>query len=175
MLYLVSFNALPERSSTNYEEYNRLQNYYLGIFLFFFGLPQGFMGFLMKPLAKKINCYQIAYYGSLLTTLLMLTTVVVFYLGVFWLDCVVAFLWGVVMTIHRSNLYSLVSKHFNNNLEMFAVKQFIAGISFTIFVIIISLLLKLTTIVAFSFQLVMYVLITKSAWTIMRRDQRVKT
>lgn len=116
MLYFVSFNSMPEAASLTSEEYQHLQKYYLGVFLFFYGLPQGFMGFLMKPIAKWINCYQIAYYATLISFLLMIATLVVFYLGIFWIDCVIAFFWGVILTVHRSNTPTLTSKHFNNSL-----------------------------------------------------------
>jgi len=129
------------------------------------------MGFLMKPLSRNINCYQIAYYGTLISFLLMVLTVFAFYLGIFWVDCLIAFIWGLLLTTHRSNLPTLISKHFNNSLEMFGVQQFLGAISFAALVLIISLMLKLSVFATFLLLLVILAKVTRDAWTIMRRHQ----
>jgi hypothetical protein len=59
-------------------------------------------------------------------------------------DCVIAFLWGIIFSINRSNLYTLVSKYFNNSLEMFGLQQFMGALTFAVITVILSILMKVS-------------------------------
>lgn len=100
----------------------------------------------------------------------MVATLVVFYVGIFWLDCVISLGWGLLLAAHQSNLPTLMSKHFNNDLEMFGVQQFIGAIVFAVLVLVLSLLVKFSSFATFSLLILIFGVVAKDSWTIMKKN-----
>ncbi len=169
ILYRISFNVLPNPSSLRVDEYHRMENYYLGIFLFFHGLAQVITGFLMKPLAKIASCYQIAYHGTFLCIIVTIITWITFYVNLFWLDCLIASIWGMLFSANRSNLYALVSKHFNNSLQMFGVQQFLGALTFSIVTVILSLCIKMSMLGTYCILTIFFAYVAKDCFKLMKR------
>lgn len=107
-------------------------------YLFFFGFFQVFMGFFMKNISKKLDCYQIAFYGSCCLCILSALTTAGYCLQIFSLNCLLVCIWGITTTIHRANCFTLYSKHFKNDLNMFGVFNFFNALGCAVFIIIIT-------------------------------------
>lgn len=117
-------------------------------------------GFLMKRLSAKLNSYETAYYGSCLCLFFSISAGLGYFCYNFSLNCFFSFVWGVLFTVHRANCFTLYSKHFENNLDMFGVFQFFNAFGCSLFIFLITVVSKISIVAAFLLLVVTFALTT---------------
>lgn len=136
----------------------------MSLYLFYFAISLVLMGFSMKRVTKNRSSYEIAYQGSFACLILTILTMLAYYLRSFTLNSIIIFLWGLIVSIHRSNCFSLYSKHFNNDINMYGVHQFYCAFSGALFIFLLSMTLKISILVSFILLIITFSIITRCCY-----------